>query len=73
MPDSTGSRVTNQAAVVAVRATVGSGCSEDLAVEIVEVVRPHLEAPIFSIVKALQKELSDARAEIARLQQPPAN
>lgn len=69
MPESTGSRITNQAAVVAVRATVGNGCPEELAVEIIEVVRPHLEAPIFTIVKALQKELAEAREEIARLQQ----
>lgn len=70
MPDSSGSRITNQAAIVAVRATVGSGCSEDLAIEIIEVVRPHLESSIFAIVKSLQKELAEAREEIARLQQP---
>jgi hypothetical protein len=69
MHKSTGSRITNQAAVVAVRATVGNGCPEELAVEIIEVVRPHLEAPIFTIVKTLQKELAEAREEIARLQQ----
>jgi hypothetical protein len=68
MPESTGSRITNQAAVVAVRATVGNGCPEELAIEVVEVVRPHIEAPIFSIVKSLQKELAEAREEIARLQ-----
>lgn len=70
MPESNGSRITNQAAIVAVRATVGSGCSEDLAIEIIEVVRPHLESSIFAIVKSLQKELAEAREEIARLQQP---
>jgi len=70
MPESNGSRITNQAAIVAVRATVGSGCSEDLAIEIIEVVRPHLESPIFATVKSLQKELAAAREEIARLQQP---
>lgn len=67
MPESTGSRITNQAAIIAVRATIGNNCSEDLAVEVIEVVRPHLEAPIFAIVKALQKELADARGEIVRL------
>jgi|LakMenE18May11ns_1017448.scaffolds.fasta_scaffold6165519_1 hypothetical protein len=67
MPESTGSRITNQAAIIAVRATIGNSCSEDLAVEVIEVVRPHLEAPIFAIVKALQKELADARGEIVRL------
>jgi len=69
MTESSGSRITNQAALIAVRATVGNGCSEDLAVEIVEVVRPHLEGPIFAVVKSLQKELAEAREEIARLQQ----
>jgi len=67
MPESTGSRVTNQAAVVAVRATIGGNCPEDLAVEVVEVVRPHLESPLVALVRALQKELADAREEIARL------
>lgn len=67
MPESTGSRITNQAAVVAVRATIGGNCSEDLAVEVVEVVRPHLEAPIFAVVRTLQQELAEARAEIARI------
>lgn len=73
MPESTGSRITNQAAVVAVRATIGSGCSEDLAIEVIEVVRPHLEAPIFTIVKSLQKELAEAREELLRLQQSAKN
>ena len=67
MPEFTGSRITNQAAVTAVRAAVGGNCPEDLAIEVVEVVRPHLEAPLFAIVRALQKELADAREEIARL------
>lgn len=72
MAEATGSRITNQAAVTAARATIGNGCPEDLAVEVIEVVRPHLEAPLFAIVKALQNELADARAEIARLSAPRA-
>lgn len=72
MPETTGSRITNQAAIVAVRATIGNNCPEDLAVEVIEVVRPHLEAPIVAIVKSLQKELAEAREEIARLHGPTA-
>ena len=73
MPESNVSRITNQAAVTAVRATLGKSCSDEMAVEIIEVVRPHLESPLFMIVKSLRKELAQAREEIARLEQTTKN
>lgn len=52
---------TNQNAVLAVRALLGSQVSDDQAADVVEAVRPHIERPY-------QVALSQARAEIAELQ-----
>lgn len=60
-------RITPKAAVVAVQAVIGDGCQEDLAVDVVEVVRPHLESPYVALIETLRRELSSARDEIARL------
>jgi hypothetical protein len=51
---------TNQNAVVAVRAMLGSGITDDQAADVVEAVRPHLERPF-------QVALQDANARITAL------
>jgi len=66
MPENT-TRITNQAAVTATRAIIGNNCSVDLAVDVIEAVRPHIESPLFDRVKSLQSDLAAAHAEIDRL------
>lgn len=60
-------RITPQAAVVAVRAFIGEGCTEETATDIVEIIRPHLEFPYVALVESLRAELMQAREEIVRL------
>lgn len=61
-------RITNQAAVMAVQAMIGDNCDEEFAIEIVEVVRPHLESPIQFVVSDLRRQLAEAQETIERLQ-----
>lgn len=62
------SRIVPEAAVVAAKAMVGNSCTDELAVEIVEVVRVHVEYPYAAYIAQLHEEITEARAEIARLQ-----
>lgn len=65
-------RITNQAAVMAVQAMIGDNCGEEFAIDIIEVVRPHLESPIQFVVSDLRRQLAEATAIIASLQQANA-
>jgi hypothetical protein len=69
MPTSTPvpTRIAPQAAITATRALIGPTCGEELASDIVEVIRPHLEYPYVEMIKALRAELETAKAEIERL------
>ena len=69
MPASTTNRITPQAAVAAVRAMLGSGCTEDVAIDVIEVLRPYLDTPYVALIESLRAELTQAREEIARLTQ----
>jgi GH18 family chitinase len=69
MPASTTNRIAPQAAVTAVRAMLGSTVAEDVAIDVIEVIRPHLDAPYVALIESLRAELNQAREEIARLTQ----
>jgi hypothetical protein len=69
MPAPTTNRITPQAAVAAVRAMLGSACTEDVAIDVIEVVRPYLDAPYVALIESLRGELNQAREEIVRLTQ----
>lgn len=62
------SRIVPEAAIVAAKAMVGNGCTDELAMEIVEVVRVHVEYPYAAYIAQLHEELAAARAEIVSLQ-----
>ncbi len=62
------SRIIPEAAVVAAKAMVGNGCTDELATEIVEVVRVHVEFPYAAYIAQLHEELAAARAEITARQ-----
>ena len=61
------SRIIPQDALVAAKALIGNNCSDELAVDVVEVVRGHVEYPYAAYIADLHAELAEARAEIERL------
>lgn len=63
MAGSDSSRV-NQAAVTAARAALGPQVGEDVAVDVVEVVRPHIERPYQLALAQAQQENAELRARL---------
>lgn len=60
------SRILPEAAVVAAKAMIGNNCSDELAADVVEVVRGHVEYPYAAYIAQLHQELEQARAEIKK-------
>jgi hypothetical protein len=60
-------RIIPEAAIVAAKAMIGNNCSDELAIDVVEVVRGHVEYPYAAYIADLHIKLDEARAEIKRL------
>lgn len=56
-------RAVNDAAITAVRAMVGETCDRDMALDIIEVLRPHLEQAWAIRVKQLEEKISELQAK----------
>lgn len=56
-------RVVSNEAIIAVRAMVGETCDRDMALDIIEVLRPHLEQAWVIRVKQLEEKISALQAK----------
>lgn len=56
-------RAVSNEAIIAVRAMVGETCDRDMALDIIEVLRPHLEHAWAIRVKQLEEKISELQAK----------
>lgn len=66
-------RIPPQAAVTAARAMIGNSCTDELALDVVETIRPHLEYPYVALIQSLRIDLEAANLEIERLRAQSGN
>jgi hypothetical protein len=57
-------RAVNSNAVMAVRAMVGADCDDDLAIDIIEVLRPHLETGWLDQIRVLNARIKELETGI---------
>lgn len=58
-------RAVSDDAITAVRAMVGETCDRDMALDIIEVLRPHLEHAWALRVKQLEEKIKELQAKVA--------